>query len=146
VDSMPMVGVPLYSVGIVSVFVSNRSKRVGDYVAGTLVIRESELKAPTLNDVMALARSEAAKDRSLVEDQQLFAFDPGKLDVGDFEAMNAYLRRRYDLPDEVRYELGNRIAASLAHKLGVPPLPISADQLIEEVDRRSRTKRRYRDD
>ncbi|MGB5034981.1 MAG: RDD family protein [Blastocatellia bacterium] len=145
-DSMPMVIVPLYSIGIVSVFLSGRSKRIGDYVAGTVVIRESETKAPTLSDVMALARSESAKDRAVIADAQLFAFDPEKLGQEDFEAMSVYLRRRYDLPDDVRFALGNRIAASLAFKLGVPNLPISADQLIEEVDRRSRTKRRYRDD
>ena len=145
-DSMPMVIVPLYSIGIVSVFLSGRSKRIGDYVAGTVVIRESETKAPTLSDVMALARSESAKDRAVIADAQLFAFDPEKLGQEDFEAMSVYLRRRYDLPDDVRFALGNRIAASLAFKLGVPNLPISADQLIEEVDRRSRTKRRYRDE
>ena len=145
-DPMPMVIVPLYSIGIVSVFLSGRSKRIGDYVAGTVVIRESETKAPTLSDVMALARSESAKDRAVIADAQLFAFDPEKLGQEDFEAMSVYLRRRYDLPDDVRFALGNRIAASLAFKLGVPNLPISADQLIEEVDRRSRTKRRYRDD
>lgn len=145
-DSMPMVIVPLYSIGIVSVFLSGRSKRIGDYVAGTVVIRESETKAPTLSDVLALARSESAKDRAVIADAQLFAFDPEKLGQDDFEAMSVYLRRRYDLPDDVRFALGNRIAGSLAFKLGIPNLPISADQLIEEVDRRSRTKRRYRDD
>ncbi len=145
-DSMPMVIVPLYSIGIVSVFLSGRSKRIGDYVAGTVVIRESEAKAPTLADVLALARSESAKDRAVLQDAQLFAFDPDRLGQDDFEAMSVYLRRRYDLPDDIRFALGNRIAASLAFKLGVPNLPISADQLIEEVDRRSRTKRRYRDD
>lgn len=145
-DSMPMVIVPLYSIGIVSVFLSGRSKRIGDYVAGTVVIRESEAKAPTLADVLALARSESAKDRAVLQDAQLFAFDPDRLGQDEFEAMSVYLRRRYDLPDDIRFALGNRIAASLALKLGVPNLPISADQLIEEVDRRSRTKRRYRDD
>ena len=144
-DSMPVVIVPLYSIGIVSVFLSGRSKRIGDYVAGTVVIRESEAKAPTLADVLSLARSESAKDRAVMTDAQLFAFDPDKLGQEEFEAMSVYLRRRYDLPDDIRFALGNRIAASLAFKLGVPNLPISADQLIEEVDRRSRMKRRYRD-
>jgi uncharacterized RDD family membrane protein YckC len=144
-DSMPVVIVPLYSIGIVSVFLSSRSKRIGDYVAGTVVIRESEAKAPTLADVLSLARSESAKDRAVVTDAQLFAFDPDRLGQEEFEAMSVYLRRRYDLPDDIRFALGNRIAASLAFKLGVPNLPISADQLIEEVDRRSRMKRRYRD-
>lgn len=145
-DSMPMVVVPLYSVGIVSIFISGRSKRVGDYVAGTVVIRESEAKAPTLADVLSLARSESLKDRAAKQEAQIFAFDPDKLQQEDFEAISAYMMRRYDLPPDVRFGLGNRIAASLAAKLGIPHMPISADQLIEEVDRRSRTKRRYRDD
>lgn len=145
-DSMPMVVVPLYSVGIVSIFISGRSKRVGDYVAGTVVIRESEAKAPTLADVLSLARSESLKDRAAKQEAQIFAFDPDKLQQEDFEAITAYMMRRYDLPPDVRFGLGNRIAASLAAKLGIPHMPISADQLIEEVDRRSRTKRRYRDD
>lgn len=145
-DSMPMVVVPLYSVGIVSIFISGRSKRVGDYVAGTVVIRESEAKAPTLADVLSLARSESLKDRAVKQEAQIFAFDPDRLQQEDFEAISAYMMRRYDLPPDVRFGLGNRIAASLAAKLGIPHMPISADQLIEEVDRRSRTKRRYRDD
>lgn len=145
-DSMPMVVVPLYSVGIVSIFISGRSKRVGDYVAGTVVIRESEAKAPTLADVLSLARSESLKDRAAKQEAQIFAFDPDRLQQEDFEAISAYMMRRYDLPPDVRFGLGNRIAASLAAKLGIPHMPISADQLIEEVDRRSRTKRRYRDD
>ena len=123
-DSMPMVIVPLYSIGIVSVFLSGRSKRIGDYVAGTVVIRESEAKAPTLADVLALARSESAKDRIVIQDAQLFAFDPDKLGQNEFEAMSVYLRRRYDLPDDIRFALGNRIAASLALKLGVPNLSL----------------------
>jgi uncharacterized RDD family membrane protein YckC len=142
-DSMPMVGVPLYSVGIVSIFLSPRSKRVGDYVAGTVVVRESETKAPTLEDVLALARSEAgaARDASAP-----FRVDADLLDAADYAALRSFLRRRGDLPEAIRHSLGNRVAGSLAVKLGIPPVRLTAEQVLEEIDRQSRTRRSYRDD
>ncbi len=92
-DSMPVVGVPLYSVGVVSIFLSSRSKRVGDYVAGTVVIRESEAKAPTLDEVVELARSEALKNR---ETDAPFVIEADRLDAIDYAALRAFLRRRHE--------------------------------------------------
>jgi uncharacterized RDD family membrane protein YckC len=139
-DSQPVIAVPLYSVGIVSIFLSPRSKRVGDYVAGTVVIRESETRAPSLDDVLELARDEARKLRDL--DNAPFTIDTSQLSVADELAVRAFLRRRHDLGERVRTVLGNRIAASLAVKLGVPPLALTAEQVLEEIDRQSRVKRR----
>lgn len=139
-DMLPSV----YSVGIVSIFLSPRSKRVGDYVAGTVVIRESDAKAPTLDDVVALARSEASKD--VAGANAAFTIDPDDLDADDYAAFRSFLRRRYDMADSIRYSLGNRIAGSLAVKLGIPQVPLTAEQVLEEIDRQSRTRRSYRDD
>ena len=147
VDSMPVLGVPflpLYSIGIVAVFLSPRSKRIGDYVAGTVVVRESEARAPTLEEVVSLARYEAEKDSS--NEPPPFAVDPSQLGADDYAALRSFLRRRHDLPDPVRYSLGNRIAGSLAVKLSIPPVQLSAEHLLEEVDRQSRTRRSYRDE
>ena len=139
VDSQPTIGLPLYSVGIVAIFLSSRSKRVGDYVAGTVVIRESESQAPSLDDVLRLAREEAIKDREVANAP--FAIDATKLSVSDEVALRAFLRRRNDLSERVRTVLGNRIAASLAVKLAVPPVPLTAEQVLEEIDRQSRRRR-----
>lgn len=146
-DAMPVVGVPflpLYSIGIVAVFLSPRSKRIGDYVAGTVVVRETEAKAPTLDEVISLARTEAEKDRS--DEPSPFVVDPMRLNASDYAALRAFLRRRHDLPEVVRTSLGNRIAGSLAVKLEIPAIQISAEHLLEEVDRQSRNRRSYRDE
>ena len=146
-DAMPVVGVPflpLYSIGIVVVFTSPRSKRIGDYVAGTVVVRESEAKAPTLDEVISLARYEGEKDRT--DGPPPFVVEPNRLDATDYAALRAFLRRRHDLPESVRVALGNRIAGSLAVKLEIPAIQISAEHLLEEVDRQSRTRRSYRDE
>jgi len=53
VDSIPPY---LYVVGIVSVLVSRRRQRLGDHLAGTVVLRESALLVPraaTLRDAAA---------------------------------------------------------------------------------------------
>ena len=42
-DIMPF---PFYSVGLISVFATDRDQRVGDLVAGTVVVREREAEAP----------------------------------------------------------------------------------------------------
>lgn len=143
-DSMPIIGVPLYSIGVVSIFLSSRSKRVGDYVAGTVVIRESEVRAPSLDDVMELARAEARKNRE--DDDAPFRIDPNLLDAHEYAALRSFLRRRDDLSEEIRRLLGDRIAGSIAIKLAIPPVRLTAEQVLEEVDRQSRTRRSYRDD
>src|ERR1700694_3879443 len=42
-DIMPA---PFYSIGLICVFVSDKDQRVGDVVAGTVVVREREAEAP----------------------------------------------------------------------------------------------------
>ena len=37
---------PFYSIGLISVFLSLSDQRVGDMVAGTVVVREREAEAP----------------------------------------------------------------------------------------------------
>jgi len=145
-DSMPVVGVPLYSVGIVAIFLSPRSKRVGDYVAGTVVVRESEARAPTLEDVLAIARTEAKKNAEATSASRPFRIDPERLDADDYRALRAFLRRRFEMAEPIRFALGNRIAGALAVKLAIPPVPLDAEQLLEEIDLQSRTRRSYRDD
>src|SRR6266513_536974 len=60
-DIMPF---PFYSVGLISVFATERDQRVGDLVAGTVVVREREAEAPEFAEVFASPVSDAALRRS----------------------------------------------------------------------------------
>src|ERR1043166_6789116 len=51
---------PFYSIGLISVFVSSRDQRIGDMVAGTVVVREREAQAPTFDQVFSAPTSDAA--------------------------------------------------------------------------------------
>src|SRR5919202_1501582 len=60
-DMMPF---PFYSVGLVAVFASERDQRVGDFVAGTVVVREREAEAPTFAELFSAPTSDVALRRS----------------------------------------------------------------------------------
>src|SRR6266446_5626370 len=60
-DIMPA---PFYSVGLISVFVSDKDQRVGDMVAGTVVVREREAEAPAFAQLFASPISDPALRRS----------------------------------------------------------------------------------
>src|SRR3712207_3477183 len=56
---------PFYSIGLVSVFISRRDQRIGDMVAGTVVVRERQTQeAPTFAEVFSAPTSDAALRRS----------------------------------------------------------------------------------
>src|SRR5215813_14939459 len=55
---------PFYSIGLVSVFSTTRDQRVGDLVAGTVVVRERESEAPLFTEVFASPVSDAAMRRT----------------------------------------------------------------------------------
>jgi uncharacterized RDD family membrane protein YckC len=142
IDAMPLVPFPLYSIGIMSVFFSARSKRLGDYVAGTVVIRESEAHAPTLDEVVMRAR-EVGAVRGV--ESPPFRIDPRKLGDKDVLALRVFLRRRFDLPPDIRQMLGHRLVASLAAMLSVPPVQLSPEAVLEEIDRQCRAYQALKD-
>lgn len=128
-DSMPVFVVPFYSVGIIAVFLSPRSKRIGDHVAGTVVVRESELRTPTLEEVSELART------SRWVGSVPFQVAPQALTSIELLALKSFLRRRYELPDEMRRAMGYRLAVTLAATLKIPHCALTPEQLLEEIDR-----------
>jgi uncharacterized RDD family membrane protein YckC len=139
-DSMPVLAVvPFYSVGLVSVFLSSRSKRLGDYVAGTVVIREGERRAPTLDEVESLARDTPdSRERGRPAP---FVVEPRLMSQDQVRALRAFLRRRYDLPYEARRDLAFRIVVSLAASLSIPQVQLAPEEVLEEVDRQARAAR-----
>ena len=64
VRTFDMMPAPFYSIGLISVFVSSSDQRVGDMVAGTVVVREREAEAPAFAQVFASPVSDPALRRS----------------------------------------------------------------------------------
>lgn len=141
-DIMPF---PFYSAGLISVFISPSDQRVGDLVAATVVIREREAEAPTFSEVFTAPVSDAALRRTFAA--QPFIADLKPLLEKEIDVVEAFLRRRFDLPDNARDWMAWRIATPLLYKLRprYEAQQFKYEAFLEELVHRYRAERRLKD-
>ena len=127
VDQFPGV----YAVGCLTMFLNKKSKRLGDFVAGTVVVHE---------------KKEAATELffNLKETGQLPVYPVSKLSLVELELIESFLSRRLDIPREVRSATGQRIAARIAQKLGCAQQQADNEEFLETVAKQYRDTLRYR--
>jgi uncharacterized RDD family membrane protein YckC len=106
---------PFYSVGIISVFASSRAKRLGDYVANTVVVKERAAEAPKFDEVFESEVIDTARRR--VAPPMDFQGDVRGVIPSEILAVENFLRRRYDIPEHPRLWLAWRIAMPLLEKI-----------------------------
>jgi uncharacterized RDD family membrane protein YckC len=128
-----MVVPPFYSVGLLAVFASRHSQRLGDFVAGTVVIKESPGTAPTFDELFAGALSDPAHGR-LVPPVN-FTGNVGLVTPAEILAVEIFLRRRAQLPESPRQWLAWRVAAPLLERLRpeYDPQNFSYEGFLEEL-------------
>jgi uncharacterized RDD family membrane protein YckC len=135
IDYMP----GFYGVGIAAMFMSQRSQRLGDMVAGTLVVREREVEAPMWGESTSRTLTAAAlAPNSPIPPPHLRVTLPApalaKLTPADLEVLEGFFSRRLDMDLTTRGMLAGRIAAALSAKSGlaIPP-EISVETFLEAV-------------
>jgi uncharacterized RDD family membrane protein YckC len=111
-DMMPY---PFYSIGLISVFSTTRDQRIGDMVAGTVVIREREEEAPAFSQVFATPVSDPALRRSFKPVD--FTANLSALTESEIQVVETFLRRRWDLPDLPRQWMAWRVSMPILYKL-----------------------------
>lgn len=96
-----------YALGAIVMFLSPQSKRIGDYVAGTVVVhdRKSEDEAIFFNTS---------------SDEEAEGINCAVLTTDDLQVMETFLLRRLDLPSEVRQKTAERLAKHFREKCSVP--------------------------
>ncbi|WP_216214361.1 RDD family protein [Amycolatopsis aidingensis] len=101
-------------VAFVVSFCSKNGKRVGDFLAGTLVVRERvpATAAPAITMPQPLAEWAAQLDLSGLPDELALA-------------ARQYLGRYYKLTEQARQHLGGRLAEDVARAIGAP-VPMDA--------------------
>jgi uncharacterized RDD family membrane protein YckC len=114
-DAIPGFVIPIYSIGLIVVFLSNRDQRVGDLFAGTVVIRERTDEAPTFAETFSNPVADAAFRR--VQKQTAFDANITSLDEKEIEIVESFLRRRWDLTERQRIWMAWRIALPLMFRL-----------------------------
>ena len=136
---------PFYSIGLISVFATERDQRVGDLVAGTVVVREREAEAPAFAEVFASPVSDAALRRSFAPVP--FTADVDKLTEQEITVVESFLRRRWELKDYPRQWMAWRVSMPLLFKLR-PHYDLATftyEGFLEELLHRYREKHRFMD-
>lgn len=134
---------PSYAIGVVSIIFSARSKRVGDFVAGTVVVKERATEAPSLEAIIKI--SEVEQQRLERVAPAAFKANTRLLSDSELRAVETFLKRRYELPEPNRSALAARIAQPLSAKLGIQAEQLAPEAVLEEIERQHRAQSRYFD-
>jgi uncharacterized RDD family membrane protein YckC len=102
VDMLPA----MYGIGLISIFTSRQSKRLGDFVAGTVVVHEK-----TLEGVRPYAETKI--------DETLPLIDVSKVTLEEVRLIETFLNRRDSLEPSVRTIMATQIANRMAEKMEV---------------------------
>lgn len=122
-DSLPGV----YAIGVATMLVTERSQRLGDLAAGTVVVHERPITA----------------QESAVAPGAAPHLGASRLRADEFEVVETFLRRRADLPWEVREATARQIAARVRRTLAVAEGG-SDEELLERVAAEYRASCSYR--
>ena len=127
VDQLPIA----YGIGVLCAWISPQSKRLGDYVAGTVVVHEKpfeSLPAEWSDPLQPAAHQYSA----------------GRLTPEEFALIETFLSRRNSLEAGVRYDMAAGIVRRIESKLVLPPDRPSNEKLLEEVAHERRSNAGYR--
>jgi uncharacterized RDD family membrane protein YckC len=123
-----------YIVGVISIFVTSRHQRLGDLVAGTLVVHEGQLPASSTLGNTRLFTETAPQAPVAPRAISLPADALSRLTTTDLQAIETFLERRLDMALDVRQSLAVRLAASTAARMNIqPPAAIHPETFLEEV-------------
>jgi uncharacterized RDD family membrane protein YckC len=142
-DNVPWFVLPIYSVGLITIFLSNRDQRIGDMFAGTVVIRERTDEAPTFAETFSNQVSDAAFRR--VQKQTSFQANVNLLTEDEIEVVESFLRRRWDLEDRQRLWMAWRVALPIMYKLkpNYDLQTFSYEGFLEEILHRFHARQRF---
>jgi uncharacterized RDD family membrane protein YckC len=113
-----------YLVGIVAVLATRRNQRLGDVVAGTLVIRERRTRA---------AERAAVATAAGVPRPQAVTLDTSAVTAEELAAIRRFFARRGEIDNDARRELAHTMAERLRPKLGGAPDDAQGERLLELI-------------
>jgi uncharacterized RDD family membrane protein YckC len=127
-----------YAIGVICMFITKRQQRLGDLIAGTLVVHERPLEAPlesigssrTFTSAVFQPTATAPPPRV----SQLPTDAVARLTMADLQTLEHYLARRLDVPIETRATLAARISQNIAQKMNYAiPEGMNQEAFLEEA-------------
>jgi hypothetical protein len=132
-----------YAVGVIAIFFSRQNQRLGDMVAGTLVVHDREVDTPHWGEmgsriITAQTFAQPVLENPRMAPPHLSVVLPtpalAKLTPNDLQVMEGFFARRLDMELTVRAALAQRIAAALCLKSGLTiPDGTSVETFLEAV-------------
>jgi uncharacterized RDD family membrane protein YckC len=127
VDQLPFA----YGIGVLCAWISPQSKRLGDYVAGTVVVHEKILETVPAH-------------WSAPEQSATHRYSANRLTPEEFALVEMFLSRRDSLEAGVRYDMAAGIVHRIQSKLVLPPDRPSNEKVLEEIANERRSQAAYR--
>lgn len=143
VDAMP----GMYMVGVITMLCNKEHRRLGDLVAGTIVVHERVNDQPMLlhssrtftAGMYAPMFDEAPRTGGLA----LPADGVARLDAGDLNVIDMFFSRALDLDMAKRAEIAAKLAGRMAEKMRTPvPEGATAERLLEAIAHAMRSQGR----
>jgi uncharacterized RDD family membrane protein YckC len=119
VDSLPL----FYGVGVIAALANSQNKRLGDFVAGSIVVREGSLGE--MKPVWRTSQSEAAAPQP--------SLGAHGLSMADLTLIDTFLHRRHNLAPDVRARMAGEILDRVRSKLSLPAGDASAESILESA-------------
>jgi len=119
-----------YAVGILAIFLTERSQRLGDLAAGTVVVHEH-------------SASDRELERSYDAPAGAIQHGAARLAPEEIAVIELFLHRRADLTDHGRWRSAEQIAKRMAERLGTSKHGQS-ERFLEELVAEYRASGRYR--
>lgn len=142
-DAVPGFVLPVYSIGLITIFLSGRDQRIGDMFAGTVVIRERTDEAPTFAETFSNPVADAAFRR--VNKPIPVQANVDAITESEIEVVETFLRRRWDLTERQRLWMAWRVALPLMYKIK-PAYDLqnfSYEAFLEEIVHRFHSRQRF---
>ncbi len=117
----------LFSLGVFLIIFTKREKRLGDLVAGTLVIQEEQ---PVASKSFPVSKEAQSLANQLLNEADLSSMQPE-----DFAVIRDYLQRRAAMIPEARTQLSRKLAHQLKEVIALETVPkgTTANLFLEAV-------------
>lgn len=123
-----------YAVGAIAIAVDKKNRRLGDMVAGTVVIHEVQEQGDSY------WYSQKSAEASPVSPEAISA-----MTAQEFQLIETFLNRRLDLPLDQRQQTAHNIADRMGARLNVAAADRSSpENFLEELSRRYRDSARFK--
>jgi len=123
-----------YMAGAIAIAVDKKNRRLGDMVAGTVVVHELQEQGDSYWYAQQSTETTPASVEAITT-----------MTGQEFQLIETFLNRRLDLPYEQRVATAKDIAGRIGERLKVPPTDrTSPENFLEEISRRYRDTARFR--